>query len=248
MQFIDTHIHLQDFKTRCATSVVKDALFSGVSKLMCVACVEEDWDKILHLYQDFPDVVVPVLGIHPWYASSCKDGWETRLDKILEKHPQILVGECGIDLCKNTETSTQRDVFEKQIALAKKHNRSIVLHLVKAQAEMEKFWSGLPSKFVVHSFNGKTEFLKKIIKQGGYVGFNFSILRNRQKSDILQMMPVDKILLETDGPYQGPVRNQEVFPSDLSALFVEISHMRGEEQNVLAQIIFENSLRFMNVL
>lgn len=89
--------------------------------------------------------------------------------------------------------------------------------------------------------------MKKIIKQGGYVGFNFSILKNPARQEVLQSVPADRILLETDGPYQGPVHGQEVYPENLPELAAEIAALRGEDTEDLVQKIYENSLEFAHV-
>lgn len=245
MQFIDSHVHLQDFKQRCATEIIAAAQKAGVRKLVCVAAAEKDWPEIARLSESYPNTVVPAFGLHPWYAGEAENGWIERLEKYLQDFPSALVGEAGLDFYRNKEAEPQELAFAAQLELARKYRRPLLIHAVKAQEAMEKFWNLLPEKFVFHSYNGKTAFLKKIIKQGGYAGFNFSILKNPARQEVLREIPIERILLETDGPYQGPVRGQEVYPENLPELAVEIAKLRGEDAEALAQKIYDNSLAFI---
>ena len=64
MQFIDTHLHLQDYKTGFATDIVKEALTGGVDRLVCAATGMFDWDKVARFAKQYPGTVVPAFGLH----------------------------------------------------------------------------------------------------------------------------------------------------------------------------------------
>lgn len=76
MQFIDTHIHLQDYKTKSAPQIIAGARAAGVEKFVCAAVTEEDWPEVAALAEAYPEVVVPAYGLHPWYAGQARPGWE----------------------------------------------------------------------------------------------------------------------------------------------------------------------------
>ena len=183
MQFIDTHLHLQDYKTGFATDIVKEAL----------------------------------------------------------------IGECGLDGVKNPDDEPQNSVFCQHILLAEELKRPLIIHAVRAQEWLENYWDMLPAKFVFHSYNGKREVLKKILKAGGYVSFSASILRNADKEELVNMVPADKLLLETDGPYQGPDKNAEVTPVYIPRLAEKIAGWRGENLPDFAARVYQNSLEFIHV-
>ena len=131
--------------------------------------------------------------------------------------------------------------------MAEELKRPLIIHAVKAQEWLENYWDMLPAKFVFHSYNGKREVLKKILKAGGYVSFSASILRNTDKEELVNMVPADKLLLETDGPYQGPDKNAEVTPAYIPRLAEKIAGWRGENLPDFAARVYQNSLEFIHV-
>ena len=155
MQFIDTHLHLQDYKTGFATDIVKEALIGGVDRLVCAATGMFDWDKVARFAKQYPGTVVPAFGLHPWYLQEAKPDWLPRLREYLARFPEALIGECGLDGIKNPDDEPQNSVFCQHILLAEELKRPLIIHAVRAQEWLENYWDMLPAKFVFHSYNGK---------------------------------------------------------------------------------------------
>ena len=202
MQFIDTHSHLQDDKSSNATEIIRKAVASGCRKMICVSAKEEDWEKITGYTAEFPEVIVPAFAVHPWYVSELNDGWTERLSMILQKYPHALIGECGLDGLK-ADMEKQKQVFAEHIVLSKKFGRPLIIHAVKAVSLMEEYWDKLPEKFVIHGYNGKAEFLKKIIQKGGSIGVGKGLLKHPKAKELLTLIPPTKILFESDAPFQA---------------------------------------------
>lgn len=246
MQFMDTHIHLQDLSANNATDIIRASQKAGVDKLVCVAIVEEDWSKIAKLYEAFPDVIVPAFGLHPWYIGQAKEGWEQRLEVFLQQYPIALVGETGLDRYRNEELEPQNSFFKVHIELAQKYRRPLIIHAVRCSEWLESYWKILPKKFVFHSYNNHRELLKKIIGAGGYISLSSAMLRNVQKAKIIPSIPKERLLLETDGPYQSYRAGQEGVSTQLPQMAQEIADIRGEELSKMAAQIYQNSLEFIN--
>ena len=247
MKFIDTHIHLQDYKTRYTTDILAAAAAAGVEKFVCCGTSPADWDDVAGLYRRFPEKIIPAFGLHPWHINRAEDDWPEKLENLLQTYPQALVGECGLDRHKNPDEEPQTEIFRRQTALAVKYNRPLIIHAVKSQMFFEHLWPELPPRFVFHSFAGSVDFLRQIIRKGGYVSFSFSIRRQKTADELIKEVPLARLLLESDGPYQSPEPESETRPEDLPGLAAFIAARRPETETELLKNLYQNSEEFIHV-
>lgn len=234
MFYFDTHIHLQDFKT----PVFSNLKNVGIKKCICVSAKLSDWEKVVYLYEKHPNFIIPAFGLHPWYVNETNFNWEQVLEKLLQKYPVAVIGECGIDMLKNPDYKTQKKVFIKQMDLAKKYDRTLLIHAVKADMILNDLWEMMPKKFVFHSFNARTDLLKKVLNYGGYISFNQKVLHNKQSKELISMVPIDKILVESDAPYQSQVE-------DIAVIVEKMSQIRKENVEILGQALYKNALELI---
>lgn len=141
------------------------------------------------------------IGIHPWYIDEKR--WESDLTIIEEKlkHPECLaLGECGLDKRIEIPLSLQTEVFERQIALAEKYQKPIVLHLVAAFDELitikKKLKVTVP--MIIHGFSKNEQIAKQLLANGFYLSFGKYLLRNPDLKQVFQSIPNDRFFLETD--------------------------------------------------
>lgn len=165
-----------------------------------------DNPAVLELVNQYPwefDAAIPCysIGIHPWYIDEKR--LETDLQTIDEKLalPQCLaLGECGLDKRIEIPLAFQKDVFIKQIALAEKHNKPLVLHCVAAFQEVieikQKQHVSVP--MIIHGFSKNAQTAKQLLDNGFYLSFGKYLLRNPNLKTVFQSIPNDKFFLETD--------------------------------------------------
>lgn len=242
--FVDSHIHLQDYKTQDVKNVVTNAAQNNVTHFINPSAHPHDWAAVAELVQTYPQVT-PAFGVHPWYTADAPQDWAKILEQYLQQYPTAWVGECGIDKLKNPNTELQVAILQEHIALAKKYNRPLIIHAVKANNEMAALFSELPIRTIFHSFTGSTQWGGQIQKHGFYLGLNFSILRKKNAAEILRALNLSQILLETDGPYQNIERGVETLPQNLPLLAQKIAALLQLPFAEFAQIINNNQRTFM---
>lgn len=198
MQFIDTHIHLQDFKADFAPRVLESA---AALRLVLVSAKEVDFAKVAALAEEYPVKAVPAFGVHPWYADEGADVEVLRA--ALKRFPQALVGEIGVDGIRKAPDEAQHRLFEEQLKIAKEFNRPVIIHAARAFDALLKHEAALKEvRFSYHGFVKNRELIKFINKCGGYFGLGAHFLKQEKASEMFADMPQDKVLFETDAPYQ----------------------------------------------
>lgn len=161
---------------------------------------------ILELVNQYPqefDASIPYysIGIHPWYIK--EDRLEDDL-KIIEEKLQtkncLALGECGLDKRVEIPLELQIQVFEKQLALAEKYKKPVVIHCVAAFQEIiaikKRMKISVP--MIVHGFSKNSHVAEQLIAAGFYISFGKYLLQNPSLKEVFQKIPNDRFFLETD--------------------------------------------------
>ncbi|PIF70262.1 TatD family hydrolase [Flavobacterium sp. 2] len=161
---------------------------------------------ILELVNQYPqdfDASIPYysIGIHPWYIK--EDHLEDDL-KIIEEKLQtkncLALGECGLDKRVEIPLELQIQVFEKQLALAEKYRKPVVIHCVAAFQEIiaikKRMKISVP--MIVHGFSKNSQVAEQLIAAGFYISFGKYLLQNPSLKEVFQKNPNDRFFLETD--------------------------------------------------
>ena len=243
MNYTDTHIHLQDYSPADVKNVVTNANKNNVCEFVNISSHPTDWQKVLDIAAEFKGII-PAIGVHPWYIAEAVADWTERLESLLQQNPQLWLGECGIDRLKNPNTGEQMEILQKQIALAQKYQRPLIIHAVKSDGILRPLLTVLPEKTIFHSFTGSAEWGKELQKYGFYLGLNFSILRKKNYPELLQRLNIQQLLLETDGPYQSGQKGVQSLPQKLPLLAEKIAAALGIWTNEFSEIIAANWQKF----
>lgn len=192
---------------------------------------------VLELMNQYPqefEASIPFysIGIHPLFID------ENRLDddfKMVDEKlalPECLaLGECGLDKRSETPYEVQQLVFERQLALAEKYQKPVVIHCVAAFQELIAIKKRLKISvpMIVHGFSKKQELAQQLMDNGFYLSFGKNLLLNPALESVFQSIPNDRFFLETDTIEQGI---QEVYA--LAAQYKEL------ELNELQEIVNKN--------
>ena len=236
MRFFDTHIHLTDIDVSCPSELIQRFVGQGIEKCVCVSARPKDWEKTAKLASDFKNYIIPAFGLHPWYIDEAPVDFQSRLEGYIRAFPSAAVGECGFDRLKNPNLNYQKKVFDIQMDIALKYNRALIVHAVKADEMVQGYDSLLPQKTIFHSYSGSCERLKKIIKNNMYISVNKRFFNKKDAKCIVEKVPYEKLLIETDAPYQSDVE-------DLSCVVERIAEIWGKDKNDIADTLYANAER-----
>ncbi|BDD01790.1 TatD family hydrolase (plasmid) [Persicobacter psychrovividus] len=112
----------------------------------------------------------------------------------------LMIGECGIDYRYEVDVKTQTLIFEEQLDIAKQLRKPVVIHQVKAYADLLRLRKQRPSslKMVIHGFRGKKILADQLIQAGFYLSFGAHLLETDQLQQTFGELPIDRLFLETD--------------------------------------------------
>lgn len=249
MKIFETHAHL-DFKQfdndradlirKCLNNDIKYIINIGVDANSCKASINLA-KKYKYIYA--------AVGFHPHDA---KDYDEELIKDLLQNENVVAVGEIGLDYYRNLSAKKiQQKVFEAQIKLALKSNKPIIVHARDAHNDclriLEKY---KPPKVVFHSFTGNSEIANRILRNDWFFSFNGIItFRNNQLENVLRIVPMEKIFVETDSPYLSPVprRGQRNTPMNLRYIIEKIAQIKRIAPKKVGEITFNNAIDFFQI-
>lgn len=252
MTLIDTHAHLDysQFANDLA-QVVKNAEKSGVKKIITIGCTGQIAKQTIQIAENYP-FIFAAIGIHPEEPFS-EEGFET-IEK-LATHPKVVaIGECGLDFFRpeNPPQKEQIASFARHIALARKVNKPLIIHLRNARSEALEFLKNNHDfPFVVHCFTEDIEFAEQIIAWGGMISFTGIITypNAQQVRAVAQKIPLEKIMLETDCPFLAPqkYRGQRCEPAHTVEIAEKIAELKNLSLAEVAAQTTRNSEQFFQI-
>ncbi len=159
--------------------------------------------ELVNQYLQEFDASIPFysIGIHPWHIKESEIDLELKImEEKLQTENCLAIGECGLDKRIEIPLEVQILVFEKQLALAEKYNKPVVIHCVAAFQEVtaikKKLKISVP--MIIHGFSKNKQLAEQLIKDGFYISFGKYLLRNPDLKTVFQNIPNDRFFLETD--------------------------------------------------
>jgi len=164
-----------------------------------------------HYQQTFPHTLFSTAGVHPHDADGVNDDYLAQLIQLAEQPEVKAIGECGLDFNRNFSAPEQQlKVFKEQISLAAELDMPLFLHQRDAFslwfAELKPFVHRIPA-MVAHCFTGNKEELEQCLAANMYIGITGWLCderRGKQLQDIIKLIPLNRLLIETDAPYLTP--------------------------------------------
>lgn len=202
----DTHAHYDD----AAFDSDRDELLSSLPERGVCGVVNCGTDVktsavSLALAEKYP-FVYAACGIHPEECEKIQPGDFAALTSLLQRERAVAVGEIGLDHHWDIPNELQREIFERQLKMAVQLDLPVIVHDREAHGETLELLKKYRPKGVLHSFSGSVEMAKDVLSIGMYLGFGGAVTFKKAKKvlEVLEVVPFDRLLLETDCPYMAP--------------------------------------------
>lgn len=211
--FIDTHCHITNEDYDDIDRLIKEIKAAGVEKVIVNGVDMNSNLQVLELVKKY-DIVYGALGFHPTELENYDDEEIKWLEKNINNAKIVAVGEIGLDYhYDNTDKKKQQDVFEKQLNIASKYNKPIIVHCRDAIQDTYNILSKYRLGGSIHCFSGSLEMAYKFISLGYMIGVGGVCTYKNSKviKKVIENIPLAYILLETDSPYltPEPFRNEK---------------------------------------
>ena len=251
----DTHVHLNSkLYKEDLQEVIERALEAKVTMMAVVGFDALSNKRAIQLAEQY-EFIYAVIGVHPSDAKSAtEDGWATLRKQL--KHPKVVaLGECGLDYYHDTSfNDIQREVFKKQLGIAKELNMPIVIHMRDATSDIYEMLrdEGKGLNGVLHCYSGDVGMMSKFLDLGFYIGLDGPVTFKNAHSvhEVAKAVPIDRLVIETDAPYLTPApyrgkRNEPAYVSYVAKKIAELKYMPYEE---VCKITTENGLKMYKLI
>lgn len=248
----DSHAHYDDSRFDEDRDVLIASLSSkGVSHIVNCGCDLKSSLSTLALAEKYSFIYAAV-GVHAHEAEDASESDLKAIEKLYKNEKVVAVGEIGLDYHYDfSPRERQLEVFERQLALANKLDLPVIVHDREAHEDTMNLLKKYKPKGVVHCFSGSTEMAKEVVKLGMYIGIGGAVtFKNAKKPvEVVEYLPFDRLVLETDAPYMTPVpfRGQRCDSSHIAYTAEKIAEIKQIDTQNLIDICNENTKKLFNI-
>ena len=245
---IDTHAHYDDGQFDADREALLGSMKEGgIGLIVNAGSTVASWDKIVELTEKYP-FVYGAVGVHPDEVGELDEEKFLRMADLLDRDKIVAVGEIGLDYYWDKEKhDLQKEWFVRQLGLAREKEMPVIIHSREAASDtfdiMKRHAAGM--KAVIHCYSYSPEMAREYVKMGYYIGVGGVVtFKNAKKlKQVVQEIPLESIVLETDCPYLAPVpyrgkRNCSLY---LPYVAEQIAELKGTTVEEVIQQTEKNS-------
>ena len=251
MQLIDTHSHIYyDKYKEDFDKVLKRAEDNNLKNIICVGVDIESSEKSILLAEKY-NMIYSTAGYHPHESKDANENYLEKLEQLLNHEKVVAVGEIGLDFFYNhSDKKTQVKIFNEQIELANHLNMPCVIHNRNSDIELlESLKQQKIKKGVIHCFASNIKFAKELLNLNLFLSFTGLLTFNKELENVVEEIPLKKIMIETDSPYLTPKphrgkRNEPFMVKYVAQKIAEIKKISIEE---VANVTTKNAVEFFGL-
>lgn len=250
---IDTHSHINfnEYKQNFE-EFVKNLKENGIERVIIPGVEPSTFNEIIDLSNKY-EILYGAIGIHPSECLSYNDGVEKEIYKLAKKPKVVAIGEIGLDYYWTTDTKKeQQNVFRRQLEIAQELQLPVLIHDREAHDDTFNIVNEFQNlkNVIFHCFSGSPEFAKKCVDKGFYIAIGGVVTFKNAKDlkETAKIIPIDKLLLETDAPYLAPTpfRGKLNSPVYLKYIAQEIAKLRNTDIEEIKEKTTNNAKRIFN--
>ena len=252
--FLDSHCHLDDEKfDGDREEIIAEIKKQGISRVISAGYNLKSSMDAIELSKKY-DFIYATCGISPNDIPQYEDElWKEikEIEKNAKENKKIVaIGEIGLDYYWNTgNKDLQKLAFIEQIKLANKLSLPIVIHTREAVMDTLQILkeNEVLKRGVFHCCPLNCELIKEALKMGFYISFSGPVTFKNSKNanDVISMVPIDKVLIETDSPYLSPepLRGKRNNPTNVKHIAKKIAEVKGLKLEDIAKITYDNATK-----
>ncbi|MEN8127659.1 MAG: TatD family hydrolase [Planctomycetota bacterium] len=256
MNLIDTHAHLtfEELENQI-DAVLARSIEAGVTRWITVGTDKDQNKRVLSLVSRHDDLW-GALGYHPHYANDITDADMELLKEQLQQAKIVAVGECGLDYhYMNSVAENQQHIFRRHLDIAAELQKPVIVHTRDAFDDTMNIldeYAGKLKSVVIHCYGGDAGQTRIVLDRGYTISFTGTVTFRRSEAlrEVAKMIPLDRLMIETDCPYISPHPVRNTRPNE-PALLIHIAQCLADVHNIpleqFAQKITKTSENFFGL-
>lgn len=251
-KIIDTHTHIYDKQFEEDFDDVIDRIENQLEGIVSIGFDLESSQKSVELAKKY-NFIHAVVGVHPVDISKYNDEVEKEIEKLaLNEEKVVAIGEIGLDYHWMADPKdVQAEGFRKQMALAERVKKPVVIHTREALQDTLDILAEFPNVGgILHCYPGSYEAAKPFLDRYFLgIGGTLTFKNNRKTKELVEVLPLEKIVIETDCPYLTPVpfrgkRNEPIYTSYVAEEIARIKNISVEE---VIKVTTENAKKIYGI-
>ena len=253
MDFFDSHAHYNDeyFKDK-KDELIPKMYKDEITNIVCAGYNLAGSKEAIEIANKYPHIFA-TCGISPNDIEEQVEKDIEEIENLAKNRKVVAIGEIGLDYYWNKDNKElQKQVFIKQIELANRLNLPIVIHTREAVMDTLEILKTHPvnKKGVFHCCPLNQELIKEGLKLGFYISFSGNVtFKNAKSAGCIELVPLDKILIETDSPYLSPEphRGEKNTSLNVKLVAAKIAEVKNEKIEKIAEITRKNAKIIFNI-
>ncbi len=251
----DSHAHYHDRKfDRDRQKLLELLPQNGISKVINVGASMNESKESVELAKNY-DFIFASVGVHPYETQNLPDDYLDQLEGFSKHEKVVAVGEIGLDYYRYSDVTKeiQKKVFKEQLSLASELAMPVIIHSREADGDMIDILKQFSGKIkgVVHCFSSSCEVAQILLDFGFYLGFTgvITFKNNQKQSKSLSVVPLNRLLIETDCPYMAPepYRGQVCNSLMLPRVIEKISDIKNVSCQQVADVTNKNACELFDI-